>query len=117
MIAVLFEAFPAEGKWDEYLDIAAELRPELSKLPGFIAIERFQSLTNPKKVLSLSFWQDESAISQWRAMEKHRIAQKQGRESVFKHYRLRVASVLRDYGMTEREQAPLDSQAIHNEQH
>ncbi|MDJ1471543.1 antibiotic biosynthesis monooxygenase [Cytophagaceae bacterium DM2B3-1] len=114
MIAVLFEAFPEKDKWDEYLDIAARLRPELSKIEGFISIERFQSITQPEKVLSLSFWQDEESIAQWRNLELHRMAQKKGRDSVFENYRLRVATVIRDYGMTDRQQAPEDSKSIHH---
>ena len=113
MVAVLFEAFPAKGKWDEYMDIAAKLRPELDQIEGFISIERFQSVHNPQKVLSLSFWKDEESIRQWRNIELHRIAQKEGRSSIFDNYRLRVATVQRDYGMTEREQAPGDSKTIH----
>lgn len=113
MIAVIFEAFPAKGKWDEYLDIAAGLKPELSKIEGFISIERFQSVSNPEKVLSLSFWKDESSIEQWRNIELHRQAQSQGRKTIFDDYRLRVATVMRDYGMTKREQAPQDSKLIH----
>ncbi len=113
MVAVIFEAMPAPGKWDEYLDIAATLKPELSKMDGFISIERFQSVSNPNKVLSLSFWKDESSIRQWRNIELHRQAQSHGRKSIFDDYRLRVAAVVRDYGMNEREQAPADSQLIH----
>jgi len=113
MIAVIFEAFPSEGKWDDYLEIAAKLRPELSKIDGFISVERFQSLTDPGKVLSLSFWKDEESIKQWRHLELHRMAQKEGRASIFDNYRLRVADIIRDYGMNEREQAPPDSKNVH----
>ena len=112
MVAVLFEAFPAKGKWDEYMDIAAKLRPELNQIEGFISIERFQSVTDPKKVLSLSFWEDEESIQQWRNVELHRVAQKEGRNSIFNNYRIRIATVQRDYGMAEREQAPDDSKTI-----
>jgi len=114
MIAVIFEAFPAKGKWDAYLDIAARLKPELNKIEGFISIERFQSIANPEKVLSLSFWRDEESIAQWRNIEMHRMAQREGRSSIFDDYRLRVADVLRDYGMNEREQAPKDSRSVHD---
>lgn len=113
MVAVIFEAIPAKGKWDEYLDFAAELKPELSKIEGFLSIERFQSISNPEKVLSLSFWKDEKSIQQWRNIELHRHAQTEGRKNIFNDYRLRVASVIRDYGMNEREQAPQDSKCIH----
>jgi len=113
MIAVIFEAIPAEGKWEEYINIASKLRPDLEKIDGFISIERFQSISNPEKILSLSFWKDEESVRQWRNLESHRIAQQQGRNSVFDDYRLRVASVLRDYGMNERAQAPADSKSFH----
>lgn len=113
MIAVIFEVFPAEGKVKEYLDIAAELKPQLEKIDGFISIERFYSLVEEGKVLSLSFWRDEEAIREWRNLEIHRRAQEKGRGGVFSNYRLRVATVSRDYGMESREQAPLDSVSIH----
>lgn len=113
MIAVIFEVVPAPGRKQEYLDIAASLRPELEKLDGFISIERFESLTNPGKVLSLSIWRDEEAVKRWRQFEGHRVAQAKGRGGIFADYRLRVAAVVRDYGMFEREQAPADSRAIH----
>lgn len=113
MIAVIFEVKPREGRKDAYLDLAASLRPQLEKMDGFVSIERFQSLTDPGKVLSLSFWRDEEAVARWRRLEAHRHAQDAGRKSIFETYRLRVASVLRDYGMEERAQAPEDSRAAH----
>jgi heme-degrading monooxygenase HmoA len=113
MIAVIFELTPADGHRQEYLDIAAQLRPLLDGIDGFISIERFESLTIPGKILSLSFWRDEEAVAHWRNMEWHRIAQARGRATVFNDYRLRVASVSRDYGMHEREQAPADSRRFH----
>jgi heme-degrading monooxygenase HmoA len=113
MIAVIFEVTPAPEKWGEYLDIAASLKPELSKIEGFVSIERFQCISHPEKVLSLSFWKDEESIAAWRNAALHRMAQQAGRKAVFDDYRLRVATVLRDYGMNERTQAPHDSQLIH----
>jgi heme-degrading monooxygenase HmoA len=113
MIAVIFELTPADGHRQEYLDIAAQLRPLVDGIDGFISIERFESLTIPGKILSLSFWRDEEAVAHWRNMEWHRIAQARGRATVFNDYRLRVASVSRDYGMHEREQAPADSRRFH----
>jgi heme-degrading monooxygenase HmoA len=109
MIAVIFEVWPADGCKQTYLDIAAELKPELERIDGFISVERFQSLVDETKILSLSFWRDDEAVKAWRNVEHHRQAQKAGREGVFRDYRLRVASVLRDYGMTERAGAPADS--------
>ena len=117
MIAVIFEVFPAHGKVQEYLDIAAELKPLLENIDGFISIERFSSLVEEGKILSLSFWRDEKAIEEWRNMEAHRLAQKKGREGVFADYRLRIASVSRDYGMETRAQAPSDSRLIHDKSH
>jgi heme-degrading monooxygenase HmoA len=114
MIAVIFEAVPTKGKWEEYFDIATGLKPALSKIEGFISIERFQSVSDPGKVLSLSFWENEESVQQWRNTELHREAQSKGRKTIFEDYRLRVATVIRDYGMTEREQAPQDSQFFHN---
>lgn len=113
MIAVIFEVYPVDDRMDEYLDIASQLRPELEKIDGFISIERFSSLVNEGKILSLSFWRDEEAIEQWRNLEAHRLAQQQGREGVFENYRLRVANVNRDYGLENREQAPEDSRQCH----
>ncbi len=113
MIAVIFEVYPAEGKVQEYLDIASELKPLLEEVDGFISIERFSSLVEEGKVLSLSFWRDETAIEKWRTLESHRLAQEKGRGGVFSNYRLRVATVCRDYGMENREQAPADSLTRH----
>ncbi|MGC3936895.1 antibiotic biosynthesis monooxygenase family protein [Roseobacter sp. EG26] len=113
MIAVIFEVEPAEGRKEEYLDIAAKMRPMLSEVEGFISVERFQSLTDPKKILSLSFFEDEEAVARWRNLSAHRGAQKAGRGGVFAGYRLRVTSVIRDYGMFERAEAPDDSNVAH----
>jgi len=113
MIAIIFEVLPHPEKKQTYLDIAAALRPQLEKIDGFISIERFESLSTPGKLLSLSFFRDEAAVVAWRRLEAHRKAQSRGREDVFDDYRLRVASVLRDYGMTERDQAPDDSRQLH----
>lgn len=114
MIAVIFEVFIAKEKVDEYLDIATDLRLRLEKMDGFISIERFSSLVEEGKILSLSFWRDEDSIRGWRNLEEHRLAQEKGRGGVFSHYRLRVANVCRDYGMDRREEAPLDSQGRHD---
>ncbi|CAA9201597.1 hypothetical protein FLA105534_03680 [Flavobacterium bizetiae] len=113
MIAVIFEVIPNEGKKEEYLNIAASLRPELDHIDGFISIERFQSFSDADKVLSLSFWRDEESIQQWRNLEMHRHAQAKGRNEVFKDYLLRIATVVRDYGMFERKETPEDSSSYH----
>ncbi|HEX8656613.1 MAG TPA: antibiotic biosynthesis monooxygenase [Hymenobacter sp.] len=110
MIAVLFEVLPLPAHHAEYLDIAARLRPTLEQIPGFLSIERFESLSQPGKILSLSIWENEDSVRAWRNLEVHRQAQAQGRTQVFADYRLRVAQVLRDYGMFERTEAPTDSQ-------
>ena len=113
MIAVIFEVVPAPGRRDAYLGKAADLRPLLDGIDGFLSIERFESLSVPGKVLSLSFWRDEDAVKAWRNDAEHRQAQAMGRDGVFADYRLRIASVIRDYGMFERDQAPEDSKAAH----
>jgi heme-degrading monooxygenase HmoA len=113
MIAVLFEVEPhPEGK-AAYLEIAAALRPELEKIDGFTSIERFESLSRPGILLSLSYWRDEGAVREWRGIEAHRAAQSRGRSRLFANYRLRVCQVLRDYGMNDREQAPEDLRSAH----
>ena len=113
MIGVIFEVEPAEGRKQGYLDIAARMRPLAGEVEGFISVERFQSLSNPGKVLSLSFFEDEAAVARWRGLEAHRGAQDAGRNALFDDYRLRVVQVLRDYGKHDRAEAPPDSRARH----
>ena len=113
MIAVIFEVWPAPGRAGEYFDLAGTLKGDLEKIDGFVSIERFESLVTRGKFLSLSFWRDEEAVRAWRNLERHREAQAKGRGGVFADYRLRVASVVRDYGMHERDAAPVDSRAAH----
>ena len=112
MIAVIFEVSPASDERQHYLDIAASLRPLLDEIDGFISIERFESLVEPGKLLSLSFWRDDAAVAQWRKLEAHRAAQSEGRAGIFSNYRLRIAGVIRDYGMDDRAQAPADSRTV-----
>lgn len=114
MIAVIFEVEPTEGRKGDYLEIAAEMRPMLDDIEGFISVERFQSLTDPRKILSLSFFEDENAVARWRNLSAHRGAQTKGRGGVFDSYRLRIARVIRDYGMFDRVQAPEDSKKAHS---
>ena len=109
MIAVIFEVEPHPDKCAAYLDVAAELKPLLEQVDGFLSVERFESLTQPGKILSLSFWRDEEAIAAWRKLERHRLAQESGRRMYFLDYRLRIAGVIRDYGMNDRAEAPEDS--------
>ena len=113
MIAVIFEVWPTEGRAIEYFDLASSLRADLEKIDGFVSIERFESLTTRGKYLSLSFWRDEEAVRVWRNLEKHRKAQERGRGGIFADYRLRVASVVRDYGIHDRSDAPRDSRETH----
>lgn len=113
MIGVIFEVEVAKGQQDAYLAMAAKMRPLLEEVEGFISIERFQSLTSPEKLLSLSFWKDETSVQRWRTLEAHRGAQEAGRKTMFADYRLRVVSVLRDYGKFDRAEAPSDSREIH----
>ncbi|MCX7231864.1 MAG: antibiotic biosynthesis monooxygenase [Burkholderiales bacterium] len=112
MIAVIFEVHPKPGRAQRYFDLAAEMKPMLQGIDGFVSVERFQSLTTEGKYLSLSLWRDEEAVRAWRTHAGHRTGQQEGRSDVFADYRIRVAEVLRDYGMTEREQAPPDSCAV-----
>jgi heme-degrading monooxygenase HmoA len=114
MIAVIFEVQPKEDKRQAYLDVAASLRPLLERIDGFISIERFESLTTPGKILSLSIFRDEAAVKAWRSLEQHRQAQRAGRDDFFADYRLRVASIIRDYGMFDRDGAPEDSRDAHD---
>jgi heme-degrading monooxygenase HmoA len=114
MIAVIFEVWPKPEHRQHYLDLAADLKPMLETIDGFISVERFESLTEKGKVLSVSFWRDEAAVQAWRNTVEHRRAQGKGRGAYFADYRLRIASVIRDYGMAERAQAPKDSRAVHD---
>jgi len=116
MIAIIFEVEPAEGRKADYLAIAGQIRPRLDEIEGFISVERFQSLTEPGKILSLSFFEDEAALERWRNLPEHRQAQAAGRDGIFADYRLRVAKVLRDYGQNDRAEAPADSRAAHGPQ-
>lgn len=113
MLAVIFEVWPAEGKRDTYLTLATNMKRHLEGFDGFISVERFESLTEPGKLLSVSFWRDEEALDNWRKLEEHRAMQKKGRESLFKDYHLRIAGVMRDYTLTDRREAPADSVALH----
>ncbi len=113
MIAVIFELYPRVNETADYFDIAAELKSYLQDIDGFISVERFESVVQPGKYLSLSFWRDETAVKQWRNLMVHREAQQTGRQKIFTDYRLRVATVIRDYGMNERKQAPTDSNDSH----
>lgn len=114
MLAVIFEFEPLAERRQDYLDFAALLTPELEKIDGFVSIERYESLSQPGKLLSISFWRDEKAIADWRNLEKHRAAQRAARDGIMADYRLRVAGVIRDYGMQQRAQAPEDSQSEHS---
>lgn len=113
MVVVIFEVWPAEGHRMTYLDLAAELKAQLERVDGFISVERYESLTEKGKLLSLSTWRDEAAVRAWRNVADHRAAQSKGRNGVLAGYRLRVASVSRDYGMDLRAEAPADSRAVH----
>jgi len=113
MIAVIFEVWPHPERKQAYFDAAARLKPVLEDIDGFISVERFESLTQPGKFLSLSYWRDEDAVKRWRNVEAHRRTQELGRQSIFADYSLRVAAVIRDYGMNDRAEAPVDSRAMH----
>ena len=114
MIAIIFEVWPEEGETEHYLEHAARMRPMAEATEGFLGVERFQSLTDPKKLLSVSFFEDEAAVERWRNTPAHRGTQAASRRGIFRDYRLRVAEVLRDYTMTQRDEAPADSRAVHD---
>ena len=114
MIAVIFEVTPKDGARAEYLDLAAEMRPLVEQIDGFVSVERFESLTTPGKLLSVSVFRDEAALDEWRRMTRHRAMQSHGRHRLFADYRLRVTSVIRDYGLSDRAEAPKDSRALHD---
>ena len=114
MIAVIFEVWPKDGHREAYLELAASIKHHLADIPGFISVERFESLMEPGKLLSLSFWEDEAALEHWRKLSDHRAAQSAGRDIHFDDYRIRVAGVIRDYSMTERDEVPADSRALHD---
>jgi heme-degrading monooxygenase HmoA len=111
MIAVIFEVEPNRGAANRYLEIAAALKAELESIAGFISVERFESLATPGRFLSLSFWHDEASVRAWRCHGMHRRAQQEGRSDLLAGYRLRVATVVRDYGLQVREEAPSDSRS------
>ncbi len=113
MIAVIFEFTPAPGRFADYMELVGQLKPELDKAEGFISLERFESITTPGKFVSLQFWRDEESVRRWRNLQQHREAQKKGRGGIFASYRLRIAGVLRDYTMDQRDGAPRDSVAAH----
>jgi heme-degrading monooxygenase HmoA len=113
MIAVIFEFTAAEGRFPDYKALAEGLADDVSKFDGFMSIERFQSISDPARFVSLSFWRDEEAVRRWRNVQKHREAQKKGRGGIFSGYRLRICEVIRDYGMNARGEAPRDSVATH----
>lgn len=115
MIALIFEVWPHPGRDQDYLDAAARLRPLLGDIPGFISIERFESLSEPGKLLSLGFFANEEALTRWRTLNEHREAQAVGRSDLFRDYRIHVASVTRSYGMRERSRAPEDSRQVHGD--
>lgn len=114
MLAVIFEVWPNDEGRDDYFRIAAELKPRLAEIDGFISVERFESLMHPGKILSLSFWRDEAALAAWRNLAEHRMAQAKGRGQLFENYRIRVVSIVRDYGMADRAEAPTDSRSAHD---
>ena len=113
MIAVIFEVEPRVGKMERYLNTAGDLRPIVEQIDGFISIERFESINQPGKMVAISFWRDEDALNEWRNVEEHRQAQRDGRREFFSNYRIRIANVIRDYTMSDRGGAPEDSKAVH----
>src|SRR5690242_18647985 len=114
MIAAILEVYVKEEHRQEYLDIAAQLRPLLDDIDGFISVERFESLYTPGKLISLSFWRDEEAIAAWQQVREHHIAQAKGRSTIFEDYRMKIARVMWDYSKHDRAQAPQNRQVSHH---
>lgn len=113
MVVVIFESQPHPDRKQAYLEAGARLGPLAREQPGFVSIERYESLTTPGKLLALSTFRDEAAVEHWRNLEIHRRIQSHSRGGIFADYRLRVATVLRDYGIHDREGAPADSRLVH----
>ena len=101
MLAVIFEVEMNSGRDEDYFTLAGNLRPELETIDGFISVERFQSVTNEGKYVSLSFWRDEEAVKSWREHAEHRVAQAQGKKTIIADFRIRVAEVVRDYTLAD----------------
>ncbi len=106
MFAVIFEVQPKPGREQDYLDIAADLKPEVERIDGFISVERFASIATKGRLVSISYWRDEAAVKRWREHTRHHLAQLSGRDQIFADYRITVAAVERQYGMHDRGQAP-----------
>ena len=113
MIVVIFESWPKPGNGETYLKMGQSMSSLVEGFDGFISIERFESVVEPGKFVALSYWRDEESVAAWRNVAEHRRIQDGSRRSVFNDYRLRVATVMRDYSMENREQAPPDSVAAH----
>lgn len=113
MIAVIFEVYPTQSGKKHYLQLAGNLKEELTAFPGLLSTERFQSLVDNEKLLSLSFWEDEASLEKWRLFMDHRLAQQEGKNNLFSHYRIRVCSIVRDYTQDMRDEAPFDSKKFH----
>ncbi len=113
MIGIIFEVWPKAEYKEDYLSLAAEMRSLLEEIDGFVSVERFESLTEPGKLLSISFFEDEEAVARWRNTIEHRKAQALGRNQFFGKYRIRVVNTLRDYTKEQRDQVPQDSIEAH----
>ena len=103
MLAVVFEVEMNPGRVQDYFELAGSLKPELEAIDGFISVERFQSLSNEGKYVSVSFWRDEQAVKAWREHAEHRLAQARGKKEIFADFRIRVAEVVRDYTLADSE--------------
>lgn len=112
MIAVVSELWPHPDRRRDYDLLAAELRPHLEAIDGFISSERFESCAEPGKFLSFSLWRDEAALARWRNLEEHRVVMAKGRDGILRDYHIRATSVLWDYGRFDRTEAPADSRAV-----
>ena len=101
MLAVIFEVEMKPGRDGDYFDLAGRLRPELESVDGFISVERFRSVNDEGRYVSISFWRDEAAIETWREHAEHRLAQARGKQEIFSDFRIRVAEIIRDYTLAD----------------
>ncbi len=108
-IVVLFEVTPTKEGMEKYLELASMLKPMLSGFDGFISAERFQSLNNEGKLLSMNVWENEEAIEKWRNTLSHRMSQLEGKNKLFESYKITVCNTIREYSNTDRKNAPQDS--------
>ena len=110
-VMVLFEVTVKSGQMDDYLKMAASLKESLASAEGLSRAERFSSLVTENKLLSLSVWDGEQSVEKWRNLLAHRACQRHGRMHDFADDQITVVTPIRTYSMTDRTEAPADSNA------